>query len=171
MLTKFVFADRFIENIEKHDLTTRNFAMDDELKALLPASVTDKIDVRKISARRSAELERVAAERQAERQAQAAAGGGDDPRWAMTPAARIEAFAPFGVDTAASKSWEVGDYIVMKEFLLRPDYPVPVRKVVSRNGREYTALKISDLAAFARNGAISDPRTTIHKSEWVKSQL
>jgi hypothetical protein len=87
---------------------------------------------------------------------------------------RIALYAPFGIDTRASMDWGIGDYIVVKQYLLQPNYnTLPVRKVVAKqtNG-EFVAIKISDLVAYTQNGTLPDDvRKTRHKSDWVKTKI
>jgi hypothetical protein len=147
-------------HISKSGITKKNFAIDDELKAILPDSLLAEIDPTRREEAERAREERAAAER---KRADAAA-------LASTPE-RFSLYAPFGPNAF---DWEIGDYIVTRLYLMQPGYDqLPVRKVVEKNGREYMALKISDLASYEADGTIpsNDPRKTSNKNEWVKSQL
>jgi hypothetical protein len=146
--------------INKSSITKRNFAIDDELKAILPDEVLMEID----PVRRE-EAERVRAERErverAERERLALVNNRE----------RFELYAPFGID---AYNWEVGDYIVVKDYLMNLTYnELPVRRVVEKVGNEYTAIKISDIEQYERDGTVrsNDARKTRNKELWVKTSL
>lgn len=145
---KINIAKRFISGyVNPSSITSRNFAIDDELKAILPDDIKIMID----PARREE------AERRREEIVQ------------RKNRARFELFAPFGVD---AHNWEIGDYIVVKQYLMDASYSnLPVRKVVAKEGSEWIALKLTDLEMYERNGSTPDSRRTSRKNEWVKSQL
>jgi hypothetical protein len=160
---KIRLATAFINRsgeVNKSSITKRNFAIDDELKAILPDSVLIEVDpVRREEAER-ARIARETAER-AKRDREAIANNRE----------RFELYAPFGVD---AHDWEVGDYIVVKDYLMNLTYnDLPVRRVVEKNGNEYTAIKISDIAQYEIDGTVrsNDPRKTRNKEAWVKTKL
>jgi len=98
--------------------------------------------------------------------------GNAEARILRTLAPRLAKFAPGGQD---DHSWNVGDLIVVREYLMCADYAdLPVRLVVakSREG-QYTAVKMTELNSYKNTGAVSDPRTTDEnrKSVWVKSTV
>ena len=161
--SKIKYATNFINRagaINKSGITKTNFAIDDELKAILPKELVAELDPTKREAAEKARREREETERR-EREAAALRSHGD----------RFELYAPFGVD---AHDWEVGDYIVVKRYLMETGYnELPVRKVVEKTGNEYTAIKISDIASYEANGTVpsNDPRKTRNKTEWVKTKL
>lgn len=83
--------------------------------------------------------------------------------------ARYAKYAPFGLD---AHDWELGDYIVLKQYLLDISYNIPVRKVVRFENGQWVAIKIEDIAEYERTGNLpGDIRQTSNKTAWVKSQL
>ena len=157
---KIRYASNFINSseVDKSTITRKNFAMDEELKAILPDSILIQVDpTRREEAERNAAQ---AAEAERKRREEAAL---------RTHSSRFELYAPFGVN---DYSWEIGDYIVVRSYLMDPaDTTLKVRKVVEKNGREYIALKMADIPAYEATGAINDPRKTSDKTLWVKSRL
>lgn len=162
---KIKYATQFLNNsgeIDKRNISNRNFAMDDELKAILPDALLAEIDPT-----RREEAERLRKEREAKEREKR------DKEALKTNKARFDLYAPFGIGPE-SANWEVGDYVVIKEYLMQLNFDnLPVRKVVEKVGNEYTALKISDLTQYEIDGTIPsrDPRKTRNKSEWVKTEL
>jgi hypothetical protein len=151
-------ATAFINSgsVNKDNITSRNFIIDPELKAILPKALQLEIDPVRRAEAAAARAEQQRIERKA---AEAAA--------IRSAGSRFELYAPGGVD---DHSWEIGDYIVLRTYLMDVNYNVPVRKVVEKKGNEWIALKISDLASYEATGAINDPRKTTRKTDWVKSQ-
>lgn len=83
--------------------------------------------------------------------------------------ARYAKYAPFGLD---AHDWELGDYIVLKQYLLDISYNIPVRKVVRFENGQWIAIKIEDIEEYERTGNLPrDIRQTSNKTAWVKSQL
>lgn len=86
----------------------------------------------------------------------------------------IARIARFGVDLDAD--WDVGDFIVVKEYLFRESYePLPIRQVAVFRDGVYYALSISEMIRV-RNNQIdpvnaNDNRTTNNKSRWVKVNI
>jgi hypothetical protein len=159
---KIRLATAFINRgeIGKSEITKRNFAIDDELKAILPDSLLAEIDPTR---REEAERTRIARET-AERAKR-------DRETLANNRSRFQLYAPYGID---AYDWEVGDYIVVKSYLMDPNYEsLPVRKVVEKIGNEYTAIKISDIASWEANGTTlsNDARKTRDKTQWVKTDL
>lgn len=157
--SKIKWAKSFIDaTINKDGITSRNFIIDPELLALLPDTYKNEIDPVRREATRA---EREAA---AKREREAA-----EARLLSTNAARFELYAPFGPD---AHNWEIGDYIVLRQYLMDPSYTnLPVRRVVQKNGNEWVALSIGSLQAYVQNGTLSDTRTTTRKTDWVKTKL
>ena len=91
-------------------------------------------------------------------------------RTARTREQRYAKYAPGGVD---DHSWEIGDLITVREYLVRVDYEdLPVRMVVHKSpSGEYYAVKVEDLQRYKESGTVSDPRTTDNKRLWVKSVM
>lgn len=146
--------------INKGAITKRNFVIDDELKAILPDSLLAEVDPE-----RREEAERLRREREKKEREKR------EREALRTHSDRFELYAPFGVD---AHDWEVGDYIVIKEYLMQVNFTdLPVRKVVEKNGNEYTAIKISDIAEYEASGELPsrDPRKTRNKTDWVKTRL
>lgn len=137
---KIRIASAYLRQINMDRLNARNFAIDDELKAILPDDIKALVDVEN----RSRGVEARRRERYAK-------------------------YAPFGID---AHNWELGDYIVVKDYLVQLDYQdLPVRKVVQFENGVWTALKPTDIPRYERTGEIIDPRNTTTKTAWVKSQL
>jgi ribosomal protein S18 acetylase RimI-like enzyme len=72
-------------------------------------------------------------------------------------------------------SWEVGDYIVVRDYLMQVAYPnLPTRRVVKRTEENYyVAILPSDVPAFLRTGHLpTDTRQcNLHtKQIWVKAK-
>jgi hypothetical protein len=181
-------AMNFITNVVGLSRTKEDrFDMDDELLELLPdefltrldSTYLDKLvaDDRLSAARRAAiddartEAQRLERERQQreeterrERQAR------EEAETRRRLASRI---ATFGADPEAD--WEIGDFIVVKQYLYQDGYAVPIRRVVARNGRTYVAVKVRDAIAIDQGTLTpeeaNDTRTTSDKSSWVKVNI
>jgi len=156
---KIRIAKAFISSdIDKANITTRNLAIDPELKAILPADLKAELD--------PAQRERLAAERaEADRVARKAR----EAEAIRNAGNRFELYAPYGVD---AHDWEIGDYVVIRSYLMDTTYQnLPVRKVVEKRGTSWIALKISDLAQYEETGATPDIRETTRKTDWVKTKL
>jgi hypothetical protein len=66
--------------------------------------------------------------------------------------------------------WDLGDWIVLKSYLVDNSDQIKVRRVVKKEGNTYTAMKNTDLIIFYTNGAISDARTSTKQNNvWVKA--
>lgn len=160
---KIRLATAFINRtgeVDKSSITKRNFAIDDELKAILPDSLLAEVDPTRREEAERLRTQREAAER-AKREREAVANN----------KSRFQLYAPFGIN---AHDWEVGDYIVVKDFLMQTNYDtLPVRKVVEKVGNEYTAIKISDIASWEATGTTisNDARKTRDKNQWIKTTL
>lgn len=75
----------------------------------------------------------------------------------------------FGVTMDSNiHNWEVGDFIVVKQYLDDVSYDsLPIRRVVSLENGTYTAIKIRDM----QSGTLTDTRTTSNKTVWAKVDL
>lgn len=151
----------FLNQIASLDrITNTNFAIDDELKAILPQDVLVLIDpVRREEAarirREQEEQERIRRDEELRRRAGAAlAAYGLDPN------------VPF------DHNWNVGDYIVVKSYLVQTDYDsVPIRKVTALNGNSYTAIELQNAEAGTSGEARSTENTPTGKAAWVKINI
>lgn len=186
---KVDIARRFIESKIGFDYTTPNrFDMDDELIALMPNEFMVRLDdeyinhlltegrlsderTRAIEASRS-EAERMEMKRrQREENERRERAAREEAAVRNRLAARL---ARFGAEP--DSDWEVGDFIVVKEYLYREGYnELPIRQVVNVNNGVYIAVRITDaiaLEAGARSlNNIDDTRTTRDKTQWVKVNI
>jgi hypothetical protein len=106
-----------------------------------------------------ARLQRQAAEEEANRRNEAIA-------------ARLHAFCGVNRIQDLQTNWQIGDWIVLRQFLVENHDDIKVRKVVKKVGDTYSALKNTDLPAFnANNGALNDVRncTEAQRNTWVKA--
>lgn len=77
---------------------------------------------------------------------------------------------------APDEDWDIGDFVVVKQYLYNPEYDsLPIRKVVENHDGEYTAVTISD-AIRIENGTdrlsnAHDVRRTGDKTTWVKVKI
>lgn len=77
---------------------------------------------------------------------------------------RLMAYCGVKRTSQLSSDWEIGDYIVIKSYLLNQNYnELPIRKVTKKTGNVYTAHKAMDV------NETEDNRTTNDKSLWVKA--
>ena len=166
------------------------FDIDDELLALLPNNVLSRLTPEyltslktenriteqkydEIVASQGEALRREREERErheAEARAQVAR---QEAETRQRLAARI---TQFGAEP--DEDWELGDFIVVKQYLYQADYSgLPIRKVVNRNQNrdgtiKYTAVKVSEAIRFEQGNVsltnLQDTRTTTDKSEWIK---
>jgi len=86
----------------------------------------------------------------------------------------IARISRFGADPDAD--WDIGDFIVVKDYLYRPDYePLPIREVATYQDGQYYALNIKEMIRVQSNEIDPlqgrDNRTTRDKSAWVKVNL
>ena len=183
---KIDVAKRFITDKIGLDNTTPNrFDMDDELIEIMPNEFLVKLDdeyinhlltdgrlsqerTRAIEASRS-ESERLEMKRrQREENERRERAAREEAAIRTRLASRL---AQFGAEP--DSDWEVGDFIVVKEYLYRESYPeLPIRQVVNVNNGQYTAVKVRDaqqieLGNMPLNSA-SDTRTTRDKTQWIK---
>lgn len=144
-----------------NNITATNFKISPELKEILPEDVLVRVDPE-----RREEARRIEREREAERQRERA------ERQARRVAARLQ---EFGVEDINDHDWDIGDFVVLKEYVLQQDYePMPIRMVVARQGRTYYALKIEDAFRYFddRNyGLDHDNRRTTSKNAWTKVNI
>lgn len=182
-------AMRFIDRTVGFSYTKPDaFDMDDELIAIMPEPFMSKLHDRYLrslleegrisqekfnsieSSRAEAErLERERREREeaAERERQAQAEAETRRRLAS----RLQ---KFGADPDAD--WNVGDFVVVKNYLYDPNYDsLPIRRVVGMIDNSYVAAKVRD-AMRIDNGDIGindapDARTTTRKMDWVKVNI
>lgn len=76
---------------------------------------------------------------------------------------RLKAFCGVTKIEDLSSDWDVGDYIVLKQYLLQADYrDLPVRKVTGKRNGTYYAYKETDTQQ-------NDSRRTDDKTLWVKA--
>jgi hypothetical protein len=140
---KIRLAKNFIDTrLTKADITETNFGMDDELKSLFQDRDPDYL--LSLDPRRAAERVEIAMRD------------------------RLAKFAPGG---ANDHSWDVGDLVVLKDYLLQDYNPLPVRMVVKKTNDVYTAIKVSDVPTYIRSGSLQDTRTTSNKQIWTKSHI
>ena len=185
---KIAEATRFIENqIQFSNTKPDRFDIDDELLAILPNTLLVKftpeylrslVQTERLSAERLAEIEnsRGAAEREAQerqrrqREEAAEAQRRQDAEHANRHQARI---TQYGVDINAD--WQIGDFIVVKQYLFQ-DYPsLPIRRVVSQDGQTYRAVTVQQAmqieAGQLQPNNANDSRTTSDRSQWVKVNI
>lgn len=186
--TKISRAMDFIEqSVGFSNTSPDRFDIDDELLALLPdaflvklkkAYLTQLKDDGRLSEERfatirnaNAEAERLEAERlarreQEEREARASRERDLRARFA-------DRIRQYGADLDAD--WSVGDYIVVRDYLLQDYQTLPIRQVVHRDGNTYHAAYVRDAIRIA-NGEMTyrnanDVRTTNSKPSWVKVNI
>ena len=181
-------ATRFIEGqINFSNTKPDRFDVDDELLAILPNSLLVKftpaylqslVETYRITQAKYSEIEnsRGAAEREAaerqrvERENAQARQRQQDAEQANRHQARI---TQFGVDINAD--WQIGDFIVVKQYLFQ-DYPsLPIRRVVQQEGQTYRAVTVQQAmqieAGQITPAQANDNRTTTDKSQWVKVNI
>ncbi len=73
---------------------------------------------------------------------------------------RLMAYCGVKKISQLSSDWEIGDFIVLKSYLLDQNYQTPVRKVVRKDGNIWKAQNLA--------GSI-DTRETSDKNSWVKA--
>jgi hypothetical protein len=86
-------------------------------------------------------------------------------------AGRLMAFCGVSRIQDLTSDWNIGDWIVVREYLLNDSADIKLRKIVKKEDGVFTALKNTDLPAFNTNGTMSDNRQTrdTAKSVWVKA--
>lgn len=182
-------AQEFINGtIGLRNTQSDRFDIDDELIALLPDTfltqlhpsyidelvnqnrLTPERKEQIVAARTEAQrLERERIEREDTERRERQARQEADTRQRL--AARIQ---QYGAEPDAD--WNIGDFIVVKEYLYREGYSdLPIRRVVELQGRAYTAVKISDAIRIDNgeitSGQANDTRTTTDKTAWIKVNL
>jgi hypothetical protein len=185
---KIARAMDFIEQrIGFSDTKPDRFDIDDELLSLLPDAFLSRLDARylrsllqddrisqeKFSQIMSAqgEAQRLEAERQVRREREELE---NRERQEQALVARFEnRIRQFGVNLA--EEWQVGDFIVVRSYLLQDYASLPIRQVVNFEDRTYTAVSISDAMRIA-NGEMTwreagDTRSTRSKIEWAKVNI
>lgn len=187
--TKISAATNFIDNaIGVANTSPNRFDMDDELFAILPEEFISTLD-------RSYLDSLVTSGRQTREKIQSILAASSRAQIAARERAEAEArenreraareerqlrkrliarLARFGADPDAE--WDVGDFIVVKEYLYRADYdPLPIREVAAFNNGVYYAVSINQMLRVNRNEIspyeASDNRTTRDKTTWVKVNL
>jgi hypothetical protein len=187
--TKLSRAMDFIQQRVGFPATKPNqFDIDDELLAMMPDAFLSQFEDRYLRSLVSdnrltqekysqivaaqSEARRLEAERQAQREAEERERRARQERDLITRfAARIQRY---GADLEAD--WAVGDFIVLREYLLNDYDSLPIRQVVHRKSDgTYIAASIADSIRIA-NGEmtwrdVGDTRTTNEKSRWVKVNL
>lgn len=163
------------------------FDVDDELLALFPDTFLVKLSptylrsliadnrisqekfdsiIAAASQAERAERERQAARAQAEREAMAQR----EETQRRAHAARI---AKYGADMDAD--WNVGDFIVVRGYLLQDYDTLPIRQVIAQEGQAYKAVYLRDAIRIANGtmtlGSANDVRSVTNKAEWVKVNL
>jgi hypothetical protein len=163
------------------------FDVDDELLTILPDAfisrfsreyLTELKNEGRLSDERyqsiiaaTAEADRLEAERAQRREQE------ERERRAERERDLMQRFAPriaqYGADLEAD--WTVGDYIVVRGYLLQDYATLPIRQVVHRDGDNYYAAYIRDAIRIA-NGEMTyqnanDVRTTRVKADWVKVNI
>lgn len=186
---KLDVASRFItDTIGLNRTNADRFDIDDELIAIMPDSfltqlhptyidelvAQDRLSPEKreqiIAARSEAErLERERVEREEAERRELQARQEEETRRRL--AGRLE---QFGADPDAD--WNIGDFIVVKQYLYQADYSsLPIRRVVDQDARTYRAVKIADAIRIDKGeitvAQASDVRTTTDKTAWVKVNL
>lgn len=178
---------KFIKRIGSSNINSENFSISDELLNILPNTTLSLLPIEYLdslvedelisqeqrnaiveaeSQREAEERARLDREAEAERRRQAEREQG----LISIHQNRIERF---GVNM--SEDWNIGDFIVVREYLLQDYDPLPIRKVIQFENGEYTAVNIKDVIRI-ENGEItpnqaSDPRRTTNKTRWVKVDL
>jgi hypothetical protein len=178
----------FIEQrIGFNDTKPDRFDIDDELLAMLPDAFLSRLDSRYLRSlvadsrieqakfdqimAAQGEAQRLEAERQVRREQEERERRERQERDLITRyASRIR---QYGADLAAD--WEVGDFVVLRSYLLQDYDSLPIRQVVNNANGVYTAVSIMDGMRIA-NGEMSwrdagDTRTTRSKPEWVKVNI
>jgi len=179
-------AIKFIKECGISYTTSNSFDMDDELISIMPdhfmATLTSdylqslvrdsRISEERFNAIEASrgkaerlEAERVAREREARRQEQLR----QEEETRLRLQSRIERFG-----ANFEEEWQVGDFIVIKQYLLDETYgPLPIRRVLRVVDGMYSAYTIAE-CILANNGTHIDelnPRTTNDKTKWVKVDL
>jgi hypothetical protein len=198
--TKLSVAMRFIKDVIHVTRTDpEQFDMDDELFQQLPEEFLSTLSDRYLrslvregriteekynSIRESSARAEIAARERAAREAEEARErAAREAEEARERAAReerlirkrlIARISRFGADPDAD--WDVGDFIVVKDYLYRPDYePLPIRDVATYRDGQYYALNIKEMIRVQNNEIdplqARDNRTTRDKSAWVKVNL
>lgn len=187
--TKLSAAMRFINDaIGVRRTDPEQFDMDDELFQQLPEEFLSTLSDRYLrslvregriteekynSIRESSARAEIAARERAAREAEEARerAAREERLIRKRLIARI---SRFGADPDAD--WDVGDFIVVKDYLYRPDYePLPIREVATYRDGQYYALNIKEMIRVQNNEIdplqARDNRTTRDKSAWVKVNL
>lgn len=187
--TKLSRAMDFIERRVGFDSTKPDrFDMDDELLSMMPDAFLSQLSGRYLQLLVSdsritrekfdqimaaqGEAQRLEAERQERRAAEERERRANRERDLITRfAAKI---ARFGAELEAD--WEVGDFVVLRDYLLQDYESLPIRQVAHRkDDGTYVAVSVTDSIRIA-NGEMTwrdtgDTRTTQDKSRWVKVNI
>ncbi len=187
--TKMTAAMRFISDKIRFERTgPEQFDMDDELFQQLPEDFLSNLDssyLRTLVDDGRITREKYDSVRNARANAERAARERADREEveARERAAReeqsirnrlIARIARFGADPDAE--WNVGDFIVVKNYLYRDNYdPLPIREVAAYRNGVYYALTIREMIRVRNNEVdpvnANNNRTTRDKSIWVKVNL
>jgi hypothetical protein len=183
LVEEFILGSIGIENTKPD-----KFDMDDELIAILPDEFLTRLNSAYLN--QLAEDDRISPERKAaiiasrtesqrrEEERRAAAEQENRARIAQQEEAqrqRAEArIQKYGAEPEAD--WEIGDFIVVKQYLYDTGYTsLPIRRVVGRIGEEYVAVKVQDAIQIDAGDLTMenapDTRKTTDKTRWVKVNI
>lgn len=188
---KITIAERFIQNIIGYQYTTPDrFDIDDELLAILPDEFLVKLDSNYLNSlkiddrltreRYEAILASASASQQRDAERMEREATERRERLAREEASTRERLAAritqFGADPDAE--WNVGDFIVVKQYLYDSGYTsLPIRRVVALVNGSYYAINIKYCERLDRGEPIlgqigvDDTRITSDKSTWIKINL
>jgi hypothetical protein len=130
---KIRFATSFLDNnISYSSVNTRNFGIDDELKAILPADLMARFD--------PAERERLERERREREQREAA-----------------ERARQYGIERGIQwdEQPEIGDLVYVRQYASSRDTSIPIRIIVGERGSSVYALNVQQYLTW-RDQANSD---------------
>lgn len=179
-------AERFIQGVIGFDNTKPDrFDIDDELLAILPdevlvrfhrdylnSLVTDqRITQERIQSILAARTEAMRREEERRERQEAEARERRERQEAEARERAAARLTRFGA--VPEEDWDLGDFVVVKSYLYDTTYDsLPIRRVVARNGSQYTAVKLQDAiridAGDLAVGQANDTRNTSDKSTWVK---
>lgn len=181
-------ATNFIdEKIRFINTDPNKFDMDDELLSFMPEDILARLNRSYLSSlvtdgRISEEKLNSIISSQAEAEARARERADIAARAERERLAREEAniratqitrLSRFGVDPDAD--WDVGDFIVVKQYLYSGWEPLPIREVAEFYNGTYYALSIKDMIRVRNNEIsprnVNDTRTTNDKTKWLKVEL
>lgn len=181
-------ATKFLdEKISFNNTQPDKFDMDDELFSFMPEDILSSLDERYLnelvrdgritqekkdnvieSRARAEALARERADREAAEARERVAR-----KEAQVRANNVARLSRYGVNPDAD--WDVGDFIVVKDYLYNGWEPLPIREVADFIDGQYYAVHIKEMIKI-RNGEISvrqanDNRTTRDKVNWLKVDL